>query len=240
MFFRKKDDLQRLNLEAPKPGPTTPSAATPATQAILLPNVDPAKLEAVNQRAKEILASGRIPEWLFVCQASNGLLMFQPAPDQRPVMLLFSSPFAGSDYLRATGTPGTVRQLKVEKLPESAQSWLSSGVQAAVLDRCPRCPQFLSIDLAGMAKWTREDFAKIWAYVRATHSVLGEIRIRSAMNHLGAGSRRGSQRLGVRSGSLRLRCSLSSPDDRAAGRNAVGRNGEGHCDGTAEGVRAAI
>jgi len=187
MFFRKKEDLQRLNLEVPKPAPTRPSAAT-ATNPSHPQNIDPAKLEAVNHRAKEILDSGRIPEWLFVCVVGNGLLTFQPARDQKPVMLLFSSPFAASDYLRATRTTAAVGQLKVEKLPESAQSWLSLGLLASVVDRCPRCPQFLSIDLAGMAKWTKEDFAKVWAQLRATRSVLGEVRIRSAMNHLAAGS----------------------------------------------------
>src|SRR5450631_1652342 len=146
------------------------------------------RLDAVNKRAKEILDSGRIPEWLYVCWATNGLLIFRPATDQKPVMLLFSSPFAASDYLRASGTSGTVRQLKVDTLPESAQSWISSGLQAAVLDRCPRCPQFLSINLAGMAKWNNEDFAKVWAHLRATRSVLGEIRIRSAMNHIASGA----------------------------------------------------
>ena len=53
MFFRTKEDLQRLNLEAPKPGATPPSAATLATQSIPLYNIDPARLEAVNHRAKE-------------------------------------------------------------------------------------------------------------------------------------------------------------------------------------------
>jgi hypothetical protein len=114
----------------------------------------------VNRRAKEILA-----------------------------MLLFSSLFAACDYLRATRTAGKVLKFKVETLSQSAQSWLASGLQAAVLDRCPRCPEYLSIDLAGMTKWTKEDFAKVWSYCRATPSTLGEIRIRSAMHHLAAGSR---------------------------------------------------
>jgi hypothetical protein len=189
MFFRKKEDLQRLNLEAPKPAPIPPSDATPAPQSVPLPNVDPARLEAVQRKAKEILDSGRIPESLSICGVSNGLLMVRYAPDQKPVMLLFSSPFAASDYLRATHTAGTVRQIKVEALPELAQSWLSSGAQAAVLDRCPRCPQpFPMIGLAGMAKWTKEDFVKVWAHFRAARLVLSEIRIRSAMNHLAARS----------------------------------------------------
>jgi hypothetical protein len=188
LWFDKKEDFQRLNLDAPKRRPSAPSLATPATQSIPLPNVDPARLEAINHRAKQILDSGRIPEWLFVCQATQGLLMFQYASDQKPVMLLFSSPFAASDYLRATGTPGTVHQLKVETLPQLAQSWLSLGLQTAVLDRCPRCPQFVSIYLAGVAKWSKEDFANVWAHLSAPRSVLGEIRVRSALTHIAAGS----------------------------------------------------
>jgi hypothetical protein len=188
MFFRKKEDLQRLNLEVPKPPTSRPSAATPATNPPHAQSIDPARLEAVNRRAKEILDSGRIPEWLFVCGVNNNLLTFQPGSDQKRVMPLFSSQFAASDYLRATRTSAAVGQLKVEKLPELAQSWLSLGLQSSVLDRCPRCPQFLAIDLAGMMKWTKEDFAKAWAHLRATRLVLGEVRIRSAINHLAASS----------------------------------------------------
>ena len=155
---------------------------------IPLPNVDPAKLEALRQRAQDILDSGRIPECLFVCQLANGLLVFQASGEQRPVMLLFSSSFAATDYLRATGTPATIGQLKVEDLPKIAQSWLSLGLQMAALDRCPRCPTFPAVALASMAKWTKEDFAKIWAHHRAARLVMGELQIRSAINRSAAGS----------------------------------------------------
>ena len=181
LFLQRKNELQRLNLEAPKLERSSPSPA-PA-----LPEADPARQEAVNRKAKVILDSGRIPEWLFVCSKTEGLLLFLPGQDQKPVMLLFSSPFAASDYMRATGTPGSVGQIKVEALPELARSWLSAGVQAAVLDRCPRCHQFLSINLAVIMKSTKEDFAKLWAYHRAARLVLAEIRIQSAMKHAAAG-----------------------------------------------------
>jgi hypothetical protein len=125
---------------------------------------------------------------LFFCQVADGMLLLQGSGGHGPVMLLFSSPFAARDYLRATGAAGSVGQLEVEALPKSAQSLLSAGLQTAVLDRCPRCPNYLSITLAGMAKWTKEDFAKIWALHRAGRLVMGEARIRSAMNHSAAGS----------------------------------------------------
>jgi hypothetical protein len=186
MIFDKKEEFQRLKLDAPKPGPNPPSPAPTASQSAPPLEIDP-KVEAVNRRAKQILDSGRIPEWLFVCQGANGLIM-QYTRDQKPVMLLFSSPFAANDYLRATGTPGSVGQLKVETLSELARSWLSLGLQAAVIDRCPRCALSPSISLAGVAKWSKEDFAKVWAHLRATRWVFAEARIRSAMNHLKAGS----------------------------------------------------
>jgi hypothetical protein len=188
MFFRKKDDRQRLNLEALKPRPAELPVGTPATQAIPPSTIDPVILEAVSYKAKEILDSGRMPEWLFVGRSATGLLTLQATRDQGPVMLLFSSPFAASDYLRAIGILGKTVQFKVETLPERVQSWLSAGVQTAALDRCPRCPELLSIDLASMAKWTQVDFAKNWAHLRATRLVGGEIRIRSAINHYTAGS----------------------------------------------------
>lgn len=158
------------------------------TQSIPLPNVDPAKLEAVRHRAQDLLDSGRIPEWLFVCQIANGLLVLQASGEHGPVMLLFSSSFAAADYLRATDTRATVGQLKVEELPKLAQSWLSRGIQVAALDRCPRCPSFPAVALASMAKWTSKDFAQIWAHHRATRVVMSELRIRSAINHSAAGS----------------------------------------------------
>jgi hypothetical protein len=188
LIFRKKEELQRLKLEAPKPERCAPPPAPRVPRAIPLPQTDPSKQEAGDCRAKEILDSGRIPEWLFVCSTAQGLLPFQPGRDQKPVMVLFSSPFAANDYLRATGTPGTVGQLQVKALPKIAKSWFSAGVQTAVLDRCPRCPQFLSIDLAAMAKSTKDDFAKIWAYHRATRLVLAGIRIQSAMRQSATGT----------------------------------------------------
>ena len=70
MFFRKKEHLQQLNLETPKPGLAPPSAATAATDSIPLSNS-----EAVNRRAKEILDSGRIPDWRVALSDGPGQAM---------------------------------------------------------------------------------------------------------------------------------------------------------------------
>jgi hypothetical protein len=65
---------------------------------------------------------------------------------------------------------------------------MAAGVEAAVLDRCPRCPKFVGIGLAQMVKWTREDFAKIWAQHRGTRLAMGEIRYLSVLKRFSAGS----------------------------------------------------
>ena len=116
------------------------------------------------------------------------MLMYQVHKDEPPIVLLFSSLFSALDYLRFNGKNGTVGQFKVDALPERATAWHASGVRAVALDRCPRCPQFVQISLAGLVKWTTEDFMKVWAHHRATRFVFSESRIRSAMKHLTAKS----------------------------------------------------
>jgi hypothetical protein len=186
MWFGKKETLQRLNLEPPKM-PCAPSPAAVESNGSLAPSVNPAKLEWLHKIARKILGSGRIPDHLYICKlADGGLLVLLNG--QNKVMLLFSNPFSASDYLRATGTSGTVGQFKVEGLPNLAQRWLGLGLQSAALDRCPRCPTYNLYDLAGMAKWTREDFAKVWAYHRGARLMGASIRIRSSIKQAKEGS----------------------------------------------------
>src|ERR1700722_1498763 len=183
MFFDKKENLQRLNLQTPAPDP--PRAAPPALAAscIAASVNNPGIQEAVQQRAKMILDSGRTPASLFFNQVPGGILTFQPDPGQKPIILLFSNPFAARDYLRVSNQQGTVGQIKVDDLQKSAQSYLSLGIKALTLDRCPRCRHALLIDLAGIARWTTADFAKVWATHRAARLVCAEIRIHSAKKH---------------------------------------------------------
>jgi hypothetical protein len=141
------------------------------------------------RRVDEILKSGRIPDCLFLCRAGNGTLTWSGGPGKTPMLLLFSTIFAATDYLRATGAEGKPTQLEVQTLPQCAESWLARVVSWAVLDHCPRCPQNQSpaIPLESMTKFSAEDFAKVWAGHRATRLVLGESRVRSAMQHKVAG-----------------------------------------------------
>ena len=102
-------------------------------------------------------------------------------------------------------------------------------------------PKFFSINLAGLAKRTKEDFTKVWAHHRAARSVMGGIRIRSAMNHLAAGSHAAARSdleyirdhfdCGVPYLHQMIGMLAGTQQDEVA---------KGHCDGTAEGVRAGI
>lgn len=176
-----------MNLERPKQEPNSLTPTSP-TAPVAATKVDPARVDAISRRAKEILDSGRIPEWLFLCGLPNGVLTLMPGPDQRSVVLLFSSPFAAKDYLRATKAAAEVRQFKVAALPQLAQLWLASGAGAAAIDRCPRCPQFVSCRLEELAKSTPAEFAKVWALHRATRFVVGGSRVRSALAHMASGN----------------------------------------------------
>lgn len=186
MLFDRKGDFQRLNLETPK-APVPPSSREAnSAQPVPFRIPDPARLEAIRSMAKEILDAGRIPQYLFFSQVNGNFLMFNPGSAEGPVMLLFSSPHGANDYLRATCLQGTVGQFELGGLAALTRDWLSRGIQKAAFDRCPRCPHTLAVELEKVARWTKEDFAAIWAHHHATRLICGESQIRSAMDQFSA------------------------------------------------------
>jgi hypothetical protein len=62
-------------------------------------------------------------------QGKHLAVQYHEFPAQVNVQMSVSHPFAASDYLRATGTSGTLFRVKVEELAELAQSWISSGFE---------------------------------------------------------------------------------------------------------------
>jgi hypothetical protein len=85
--------VQRLNLTAPK------GEASPATQTAPLATLplNPAKQVEVTRRTKPIIASGLAPEFLFLCGNCDNLLTLPAGPGKKPIMLLFTTPFAARD-----------------------------------------------------------------------------------------------------------------------------------------------
>jgi hypothetical protein len=116
-----------------------PSNLSDPSNSSCLPPADP---QAVNEvvRRQALLKSGQAPEWLFVCGAQNGLITWRH--ENKPLMLLFTTPLVAKDYIPATKVAAEVRQFKVDSLPATAQNWLAGGAERFALNRCPRCTVF--------------------------------------------------------------------------------------------------
>jgi hypothetical protein len=165
--------LQRLNLVPP-----SAPAAAPAVKCPSLANLKPEVSQEIKRRS-EILKAGPAPEWIFFCEANGALLTFKVAG--KPAILLFTTPYAAFDYLRATGVKAEVRQIKFQTIPDFAAKWRADGAQSFSLDRCPRCGLINVTDIKealGM-----ETFLRYWAFYGALRSIRCEIKVREMMAH---------------------------------------------------------
>ena len=65
--------------------------------------------------------SGQAPEWLSVCDAQNGLITWRH--ENKPVILLFTTPLAAKDYIAVAKVAAEVREFKVESLQWFSVRW---------------------------------------------------------------------------------------------------------------------
>lgn len=168
----------RLNLVPP----SAPAAAT-AAKCPSLANLKPEVSQEIKRRS-EIPKAGPAPEWILFCEANGALLTFKIAG--KPAILLFTTPYAAFDYLRATGVNAEVRQIKFQAVPDFAAKWRADGAQSFSLDRCPRCSLINVTDIKealGM-----ETFLRYWAFYGALRSIRCEIKVREMMAHRTKGS----------------------------------------------------
>ena len=158
--------LQRLNLVPPDPEPD-PAPKDSAASGIPCASAHPPDPQAVQfvTEMSRVLAAGPKPEWLFFCRLQSGDLMFQPDA-QNKVGLLFTSPFAATDYVAATKQVAQLRQVKFEDVATLSSNWLAAGASGLALNRCPRCPVILFAPLRRLAD--TQAFATFWAVRRAT------------------------------------------------------------------------
>jgi hypothetical protein len=142
-----------------------------------LPPTDP---QAVNEvvRRQALLKSGQAPEWLFVCAAQNGLITWRH--ENKPVILLFTTPLAAKDYIAVTKVAAEVRQFKVESLPATARNWLAAGIERFALNRCPRCTVFNTYATQDLINGK---FLEFWSLARALQWFRGEIRVREYLQY---------------------------------------------------------
>src|SRR4029077_2632766 len=92
-------------------------------------------------------ASGQKPEWVFLCEMSNGGTLCLPPVNGRTSLLLFTSPFLALDYLRAIGERGKVGGVPINSITELPRGWPELGVHSFCLNRCPRCEAALAVPL---------------------------------------------------------------------------------------------
>lgn len=129
-------------------------------------------------RRQALLKSGQAPEWLFVCGAQNGLITWRH--ENKPLMLLFTTPLVAKDYITVTKVAAEVRQFKVDSLPATAQNWLAGGAERFALNRCPRCTVFNTYATQDLI---HGKFKEFWSLVRALQWFRGEIRVREYMRY---------------------------------------------------------
>lgn len=139
------------------------------------------------------LAAGSKPEFLFTCGIREGMLTVQGGPKRKPTILLFMTQFAALDYLSATGLSGEVRPIRFEAVPELIQKWLGAGVGNLALDRCPRCPVMLLVDLTTITNLDK--LTRLWGIRRATQICYGRVSVQRFLRAKDSGDRRAALEL---------------------------------------------
>jgi hypothetical protein len=148
----------------------------------VLPPADPASVQEVLRRFNRILVVGAAPEFLFLLTVGNGNMVFQHGPGKK-AMLIFTTPHAAADYLRATGSQAKIGTMKLDALPHLAKGWMAAGCENFIINRCPRCNIFLLTKTEILLN--RENFIKIWALNRATQWLRAERMAQKAFANLG-------------------------------------------------------
>jgi hypothetical protein len=94
-------------------------------------------VQEVLRRFNRILKAGAAPEVLFLLTMGNSNMVFQYSPDKKPAMLIFTTPHAAVDYLRATGSQTKIGTIKLDALPHLAKGWMAAGCENFIINRCP-------------------------------------------------------------------------------------------------------
>lgn len=182
--------IQKLNLSSPDPNSELQqrtSALPGIAFDLALRQPDPAGVQFVTEMAVK-LAAGPKPEWLYVCGQDEGFFMFKANAEDKPVVLLFMTPFAALDYIVTTKANAQVRQIKFDSVPDRAKKWIELGIPGGVaLNRCPRCPIFLSIPLPALTKM--ETLLQVWATRRATQLYFGQRTVREFLGNQDSAAR---------------------------------------------------
>jgi hypothetical protein len=177
LFSSGKADekITSLNLETPKPQLPPDNSSSPIRRKID-PKLLAVAVPEINERAKKMLEAGKRPQALYLTVAGGSVVSFKTINPDRHVLLIFTSGFTAMDYLKTTKIAGGVHMFPLESLPAYLEQWRKMQLDSFVLDRCPRCPDFLCLPINVR---TEEQFSTLWAVHRATRDFQSERLIRA-------------------------------------------------------------
>jgi hypothetical protein len=137
----------------------------------------------IKRRVEKMLESGKRPQALFlaVSTTSNGLVSFKTTNPDRTVLPIFTSGHTAMDYLKTAKVSGGVHMFPIESLPPYVEQWRRMRIDSFVLDRCPRCPDFLCLPID---VHTEQQFLTLWAAHRATRDFQAERLINAYLDAL--------------------------------------------------------
>lgn len=137
------------------------------------------KQKEIDRRVNKILNSGVVPEHIFygVIPAENQVIVMMPPGTEHRTLMLFSSGFIATDYLRANRLTAVVGMFKPSALATLAESWKASGVDSYSFNRCPRCTP-LSFICPKDGLLTEKELRLMWAVSVALKGYRGEMIVR--------------------------------------------------------------
>jgi hypothetical protein len=137
----------------------------------------------IKRRVEKMLEAGKRPQALFlaVSTTSNGLVSFKTTNPDRTVLPIFTSGHTAMDYLKTAKVSGGVHMFPIESLPPYVEQWRRMRIDSFVLDRCPRCPDFLCLPID---VHTEQQFLTLWAAHRATRDFQAERLINAFLDAL--------------------------------------------------------
>jgi hypothetical protein len=166
------EGITSLKLEPPNGHLRNDNSNSPG-QRLIDPKLLAIAAPEIKRRANKMLEAGRRPQALYLAvdAANKGWFSSRTTNPGRNVLLIFTSGFAAMDYLKTVKIAGGVHQFPFESLPVYVEHWRKAGLDSFVLDRCPRCLDFLFMTIDAK---TEEQFLTLWAVHRATRDFQSE------------------------------------------------------------------
>jgi hypothetical protein len=186
---KTNEGITSLDLEVAKPQ-SSPENFSSNNQKQIDPMLLAVSVPEISRRAKVMMEAEKRPQSLSLAidGATNGMVTFRTTNPDRTAMLIFTSGHTAMDYLKTSNISGDVHMFPFESLHTYIDLWRKAKVDTFVFDRCPRCPDFVSLPINDN---TEGQFLTLWTLHRATRDFQSERRIRAYLNSSNASKKAG-------------------------------------------------